>query len=562
MSDTLERVGPKARPEVEPHEEGPRRLVAVHHLINEAAAAFPQRTAVDFFGRTWTYAEIAASVDRAAAGLQALGIAKGDRVGLCLPNTPYSVIAYYAVLAIGAVVVNFNPLSAVREIEHQIRDSGTSAMVVIDVVPVFAKVAEAVRRTGVTRIVLCPLSAVLPLGKAALFRVFKHKHRARLPAGDPWISWARLLGGTRAVRPVPIVADDLAVLQYTGGTTGTPKGAMLTHANVLANTWQVVAYDPTRMRGQERVLGVLPLFHVFAMTVVMNYAVAMAAAMVLLPRYDLKATLKALLRCKPTVFPAVPTIYGAIARLAEAKRRDLSYVRLCISGGAPLPQEIGERFQRVTGTRLVEGYGLTEASPVVACNPSDGSGKPGSIGLPLVGTTVEIRDPVTRERVPTGAKGELVIRGPQVMRGYWNQPAETAVALDGFGLRTGDIGTVDEDGYIFIVDRIKDIILCGGYNVYPRVIEDALYQHPDVCEAVAIGIPDPYRGQSAKAFVVLRVGSAVHSEDLTRFLGDYLSKIEQPKLIEIRESLPKTAVGKLSRKELVEEERCSREQAA
>ena len=463
-------------------------------------------------------------------------------------------VAYYATLKVGAVVVNYNPLYVAREIEHQMRDSGTSVMVVIDIADIHARVCEAATRCGVRKIVLCRLADVLPRGKAALYRLLKRKHLARPLANPDHVAWASLLAGDKPMKPVAVSGEDTAVLQYTGGTTGTPKGAVLTHANIVANTRQLVAFDPTRRPGCERVLGVLPLFHVFAMAVVMNYAVQMAAEMVLLPRFDIKATLKALMRRKPTVFPAVPTVYGAIAKLAEAERRDLSFVRLCISGGAPLSQEIAVAFQRLTGTRLVEGYGLTEASPVVSCNPHDGPGKPGSVGLPLTDTIVDIRDPVTRELAATGEKGELVVRGPQVMRGYWNRPDETAAVLDSYGLRTGDIGYKDADGYIFIVDRIKDVILSSGYNVYPRMIEDALYQHPDVVEAVAVGVADTYRGQSAKAFVVLRDGGSATPEELSGFLEGYLSKIERPKLIEIRDKLPRTAVGKLSRKELIAEE--------
>ena len=520
-----------------------------------AAELYPSQTAIDFLGRRWTYAEIGDQVDRLAAGLQALGVAPGDRVGLCLPNTPYAVVGYYAALKIGAVVVNYNPLYVARELEYQMRDSGTSVMVVIDIAEIHARVCEAAKRCGGLRhVVLCRLADVLPRGKAALYRLLRRKHRARALADPHHVRWADLIAAGKPFTPVAVAGEDIAVLQYTGGTTGTPKGAILTHANIVANTRQLVAFDPTRTPGRERVLGVLPLFHVFAMAVVMNYAVQMAAEMVLLPRYDIGATLKALMRRKPTVFPAVPTIYGAIAKLAEAERRDLSFIRLCISGGAPLSPEIAASFQKVTGARLVEGYGLTEASPVVSCNPHDGSGKPGSVGLPLADTVVEVRDPLTRERVPTGEKGELVVRGPQVMRGYWHRPEDSADVLDAHGLRTGDIGTIDADGYIFIVDRIKDVILSGGYNVYPRLIEDALYQHPDIREAVAIGIPDAYRGQSAKAFVVLRSGSSTTPDELGRFLEGFLSKIERPKVIEIRDTLPKTAVGKLSRKELVAEE--------
>ncbi len=527
----------------------------VPDFLDRAARDYGGRPAIDFLGRRWTYTQLAAAVDRAAAGLQSLGVKQGDRVGLCLPNTPHFVIGYYAVLKIGAVVVNYNPLYVERELEHQIRDSSTSVMLVIDVPDIHCKVAAVAERAGLRKVVVCSLAEALPAAKSLLYKIVKRKQRlARLPLDGRHMTFAELLVSRDQVRPVAISSDDLAVLQYTGGTTGTPKGAMLTHANVIANSGQNVAYDPTRKLGEERVLGVLPLFHVFAMTVVMNYSVESAAEMVLLPRYELKATLKALLTTKPTVFPAVPTIYGAIAKLAEKEKRDLSFIQLCISGGAPLPIEVGDHFRRLTNAHLVEGYGLTETSPVVCCNPAKGESKVGSVGVPLVDTFVDIRDPVTRALMPTGEKGEIIVRGPQVMKGYWNKPEETAAVLDEHGLRTGDIGYKDEDGYIFIVDRIKDVILSGGYNVYPRVIEDALYQHPDVAEAVVIGVADAYRGQAAKAFVVLCEGSAATSDSLQTFLKDYVSKIELPKAIEIRKVLPKTAVGKLSKKELIAEE--------
>jgi len=523
-------------------------------LLERAAKLHPDRPAINFMGRRWTYAELARSVDRVAAGLQARGIAKGDRVGLCLPNTPFFVIGYYAALKIGAVVVNYNPLYVERELEHQIRDSGTRLMFVIDIPDVHRKVAAVADQAGLETIVLCPLAEALPRSKATLYRLLKRKMIAKAPADGRHVTFASLAATSGAVQPVELKGDDLAVLQYTGGTTGVPKGAMLTHANIVANSAQNVAFDPARHMGKERVLGVLPLFHVFAMTVVMNYAIEMAAEMVLLPRYELKSTLKALLKSKPTVFPAVPTIYAAISKLAAKEKRDLSCVELCISGGAPLPAEVAEQFRALTGARLVEGYGLTEASPCVACNSRHGAAKDGSVGRPLPGTIVEIRDPQTRALMPTGEKGEVVVRGPQVMRGYWQKAAATAEVLDEHGLRTGDIGYLDADGFLFIVDRIKDLILCGGYNVYPRVIEDALYQHPEVAEAVVIGVPDSYRGQAPKAFVVLRAGSTATPETLQTFLKDYLSKIELPKAIEIRDVLPKTAVGKLSKKELVAEE--------
>ena len=526
----------------------------VPELLARAAELYGTRPAIHFLGRRWTYAEVAEAAERVAAGLQARGIGKGDRIGLCLPNTPFFVVAYYAALRIGAVVVNYNPLYVERELEHQIKDSGTRLMFVIDVPEVHRKIAAVAERAGLDTIVLCPLADALPTTKAALYRLLKRKAIAKAPADGRHVAYASLLATKAKPSPVAIAAEDLAVLQYTGGTTGVPKGAMLTHANIVANCAQNVAFDPERKMGQERVLGVLPLFHVFAMTVVMNYSVEIAAEMVLLPRYDLATTLKTLLKTKPTVFPAVPTIYAAIAKLAAKEKRDLSCIELCISGGAPLPAEVAEQFRALTGAQLVEGYGLTETSPCVSCNSRHGAAKDGSVGRPLPGTIVEIRDPFTRALMPTGEKGEIVVRGPQVMKGYWQRPEATAEVLDEHGLRTGDIGILDADGFLFIVDRIKDVILCGGYNVYPRVIEDALYQHPAVAEAVVIGVPDSYRGQAPKAFVTLRAGTKATPDELSTFLKDYVSKIELPKTIEIRDALPKTAVGKLSKKELVAEE--------
>ena len=537
------------------------RTLAVGDLLNGTTSRHGARPAIHFLGRRWTYAQLSDSVDQVAASLQGLGVAKGERIGLCLPNSPYAVIGYYAALKIGAIVVNYNPLYVERELEHQIRDSGTSVMLVMDLPDHHRKIAAVAERVGLRKIIVCSLAAALPKMKELAYKLMRRKDRvASLPDDGRHIAFASLLGGGKP-KPVVISPDDVAVLQYTGGTTGLPKGAMLTHGNILANAHQNVAYDPSRREGEERVLGVIPLFHVFAMTVVMNYAVETGSEMILLPRYDLKSTLKAILTCRPTVFPAVPTIYGAIAKLAEKEKRDLSFIKLCISGGAPLPNEIGDHFRKLTGAHLVEGYGLTEAAPTVCCNPSQGEQRLGSVGLPLVDTIVEIRDPVTRALMPVGEKGEIVVRGPQVMAGYWNKPEETAAVLDVHGLRTGDIGYVDVDGYIFIVDRIKDLILCGGYNVYPRVIEDALYQHADVAEAVVIGIADDYRGQAAKAFVVLGENATATSASLRDFLKDYVSKIELPVAIEIRTSLPKTAVGKLSKKELIAEERAAEERA-
>jgi long-chain acyl-CoA synthetase len=531
---------------------GPR---LIDDLFDRAVAQHPDWPAIDFLGRKWTYAELGGLVRRAARGLQDIGVAPGERVGLCLPNTPYFVIFYFAALRIGAIVVNFNPLYAQPELEHQIEDSGTTVMVVCDIRAIHDKVAAAAERTGVRRIIVCPMADVLPLAKSVAYRVLKRDQRAHTPADDRHVGYARLMAHDADPAAVRRTPDEVAVLQYTGGTTGLPKGAMLTHASLVANCQQMSAHVGHLPDRQERTLGVLPLFHVFALTTVLNYSVATAAEMVLLPRFEMKPFLKTIRRTQPTQFFAVPTLFNALNALPPDQLPDLDAMRVCVSGGAPLPLDVRQRFEERTGVKIVEGYGLTEASPVVTCNPVAGLVKDNSAGLPLPGTVLEIRsldDP--RQVLPTGQRGEVSVRGPQLMKGYWRRPAETEQTFVDGALRTGDVGYLDDDGYLFLVDRIKDIILCGGYNVYPRMIEDALYEHPAVAEAVVIGVSDSYRGQAPKAFVVLAAGVATTPQALLLFLEARLSKIEMPREIEVRDSLPKTLIGKLSKKELVKEE--------
>jgi len=541
----------------------PLAIGPVAMLLDQAVAAFPDRPALDFLGRRTSYAELGGLVERAARGFQHLGVRKGVRVGLCLPNTPYFVICYYAVLKAGGIVVNFNPLYVERELKHQIEDSGTTIMVTLDLKQIYPKVAAMLEQTCLERVVVCPMSGILPAVKGVLFSVLRRSECAEAPDDLRHVSFARLVADAGGPRPVTIdPGRDVAVLQYTGGTTGVPKGAMLTHANLTANAAQIQAWiagaglEP----GRERVLGVLPLFHVFAMTVVMNLGVSLGCELILLPRFDLEQVLKLIGRKRPTLFPGVPTIYTAINGAVEHRRDlDLSSLRICISGGAPLPVEVAHRFEHFTGCRLVEGYGLSETSPVATCNPLSGSSRDGAIGLPLPGTTIELRAPHDPSQiVAEGERGEICVRGPQVMAGYWNRPAETAAVFVDGALRTGDIGHRDEEGYYYLVDRIKDVILCGGFNVYPRVIEEALYQHPAVAEAVVIGIPDAYRGQAPKAFVRLREGMSVEPEALRSFLAGHVSRIELPKSIEFRDQLPKTMIGKLSKRELVAEEMARR----
>src|SRR5271165_5388648 len=532
----------------------PLEPMAVPALLDRAAAAFANRPALSFQGRRWTYAQLADLVDRAAAGLQHLGVRPGDRVGLCLPNTPYFVIFYYAALKAGAVVVNYNPLYVARELHQQILDSATTTMIVPDIAVICDKVLGLLPSSGLARIIVCPFAGVLPPAKRVAFAVLKRKLVAHPDWSQRVVPYRRVLAAGPPAPPVAIDPSDLAVLQYTGGTTGLPKGAMLTHANLSVNAQQVMHHMPSARPGEERFLAILPFFHVFAMTSVLNGGLAVGGELILHPRFEIAAVMKSLRQDKPTILHAVPTIYNAIATEVEKHPIAIPSLRVCISGGAPLPAEIRERFQKVTGCRVIEGYGLTEASPAVTSNPPDGEVRPGSVGIVVEGTQVEIRaiDDITRI-LPAGERGEVCVRGPQVMTGYLNREAETRAAFVDGALRTGDAGYLDADGYLYVTDRLKDLIISSGYNIYPRVIEDALYEHPAVAEAVVIGIPEAYRGQAPLAFVTLRRGQATDGEALRAFLRTQVSPIELPVRVEIRDSLPKTIIGKLSRKELVAE---------
>ncbi len=534
----------------------------LHTMLLQAGTRFGVRPAFDFLGRRTTWADAAATAARLAAGLQRLGLRKGDRIGLLLPNCPAYPLLFFGALQAGLVVVNFNPLYAPRELEHQARDAGISIIATLDLQATYPKAAALLRAGVVQRILVCPFADMLPASKRTLFRVLKRRDRAQPPRDDAHVWFADLAAPGPAPEPVEIdPARDVAVLQYTGGTSGVPKGAMLSHANLYANAAQGAMWFKDTRPGEERMMAALPFFHVFAMTTVMLFAVLAGAEIVMLPRFELKSAVRAIGRRRPTFMPGVPTMFNAIA--SYKGRADLTSIRFCISGGAPLPPEVKARFEARTGCVVVEGYGLTETSPCVICNPPGGLNKTGSIGIPMPGTEAELRDPEDPlRRVPQGERGEVCLRGPQVMLGYWGRPEETMASTtpDGF-FRTADIGVMDAQGYFSIVDRIKDLILAGGYNVYPRVVEDAVYQHPAVAECTVIGVPDAYRGETVKAFVVLRSGTALTAEALLVFLKEHLSPIEMPKHVEFRDTLPRTLIGKLSKKELVEEERAKREAA-
>ncbi len=527
-------------------------------LLDASVAAYPDHPCLEFLGRRWSYREVGDLVNRLAVGLQQLGVTQGTRIGLCLPNCPYYVISYFAILKAGGVVVNLNPLYAERELIHLLNDSAVETVITLDLALLHDKLFKLIGQCTLKRLIIGGMADCLPCAKSILFRLFKRGDVAKWQKDSQRLCWQELLAPTGA-RPHPVALEphrDLAVLQYTGGTTGVAKGAMLSHANIYANTEQSAAWFVGAVPGQERLLAVIPFFHVFAMTAAMNMAIKLGAEIIMLPRFDLRDVLKTMTRKKPTLFPAVPSIFTAILNDPALGRYSLSSIRRCISGGAPLPVEIKQRFEALTGCVLVEGYGLSETSPVATCNPLVGLNKAGSVGLPLPRTEISIRALDNPEQeVAASERGEVCIKGPQVMLGYWNRPEDTAKVMlpDGW-LRTGDVGIMDEQGYISIVDRIKDMILYNGYNVYPRNVEEAIYLHPAVAECIVIGITDAKTGQAVKAFVKLRNGHTLEAETLTEFLKDKLSPMERPRHIEFRAELPKTMIGKLNKKALIEEE--------
>ena len=532
----------------------------LYDLIDQARLRHGDRPCTNFIGKTMTYNEIGVLTDRAAAGLQKLGVKKGTKVGLFLPNSPTFIIYYFAILKAGGTVVNFNPLYTLEELTFQITDSETELMVTLDLKLLFDKI-DALLKTGtLKRVIVASFPALLPGLKSTLFKLLKGKELGRpqtSASADRIIADADVIANDGRYQPPAIdPLRDIAVLQYTGGTTGTPKGAMLTHANVHTNVKQALAWVPGLEPGRERVLGALPFFHVFAMTGVMNFGLATGAEIVIMPRFVLNDAMALITKTRPTIMPGVPTMFIAMLSHPKLKSFDLSSLKFCLSGGAPLLLETKKSFEQLTGCKVVEAYGLSESSPAVSINPIDGPVKEMSIGQPLPQTIVSLRDPAepTKE-TPPGEKGEICIKGPQVMLGYWKKPEETAnqFTADGF-LRTGDVATMDEEGFIFIVDRIKDLIICSGYNVYPRNIEEAISKHPAVEEVTVIGIQDQYRGEAPKAFIKLRAGQTATAADIMKHLEPKISRIEMPAEIEFRDALPKTMIGKLSKKELKQEE--------
>ncbi len=523
-------------------------------MFAASAAAHGSRSLVEFMGRSFSYAALLAESRAFAAGLQALGVRKGDRIGLYLPNVPLYVSAYYGALLAGAVVVNFSPLYTAQELQAQVADSGARLLVTIDSAALLPTALQVLDGSELERLVVGSLAAMLPAFKGLALRLLGRKSLTPVPARPDVLRWPQVLSAA-APQAVPLDPQtDLALIQYTGGTTGTPKGAMLTHQNISANARQVNAIDP-RAGERDVIMGVLPLFHVFANVAVLNRTVVNGGCIAMLPRFDAGQALKTLQRVRATAFPGVPTMYQALLDHPAMARTDFSSLRVCISGGAPLPGPVKDRFEAASGARLVEGYGLTETSGVVSTNPYEGENRVGTIGQPLPGTRIRLlgRDDPAIDAAQ-GEPGELAVQGPQVMQGYWNRPDAAAAAFaqrpDGAWLRTGDVAVLEPGGYLRVVDRIKDMIAVGGFKVFPSQVEAVLEDHPAVKEVLVIGVPDSYLGEVPRAYVTLNAGAQISGDGLRDWLNARIGKHERVDGVVVRDAMPKTMIGKLDRKAL------------
>jgi long-chain acyl-CoA synthetase len=527
--------------------------VCLPAFLERSGERFPDRSALNFQGYRIQFRQLKEMVDRFASALSAFGVTRGDRVALLLPNTIPCVAAYYAVLKIGAIAVMNNPLYSDRELDHQFNDSGAKLLVTLDLLG--NRMIDLRPKTRIKQIVITSIGDYLPFPKNWLFPLVakKKKLAAEVKPADDVFSWKAVLADHQPNPPaVTLGFEDVAMYQYTGGTTGVSKGVMLTHANLSKNVQQCRAWFPTFNEGAEVMLGALPFFHVFGLTTAMNFAIYMGWEDILVPKPQPEQLLEAIGKYKPTFAPLVPTMYIGILNHANIDRTPLTSIKGCFSGSAPLPVEVIRDFEKRTGAVIVEGYGLTETSPVTHINPfAGGKRKAGSIGLPISDTEcriVELND--GRTDLPTGETGELMVKGPQVMTGYWNKPDATAETLVDGWLHTGDIAQMDAEGYFYIVDRKKDMIISGGFNVYPRDIEEVFFEHPKVQEATAIGIPHPKRGEAVKVFIVLKEGTTATQEEMIAFCHEKLAKYKWPTEVEFRTELPKSNVGKVLKKEL------------
>ena len=537
--------------------------VCLPEFLDRSAAEFPDRMALLFQGYKVTYRQLQTMVNRMANAFQNMGIHQGDSVSILLPNIIPCVVAYYAILKIGARAVMNNPLYSDRELEHQFNDSGSKLLITLDLL---ANRMVALRpRTTIKTIIYTSIGDYLPFPKNLLFPLVGKKKGLAAdvsPAADLY-KWKEILSRyTPSPSPVSLSFDDIAMLQYTGGTTGVSKGVMLTHGNLSRQVQEIRAWFPGFNPGEETMLGALPFFHVFGLSVAMNFAIFMGWGDVLVPKPQPEPLLETIGKFRPTFAPLVPTMYIGMLNHPLIERTDLTSIKGCFSGSAPLPLEVIRDFEHKTGAVIVEGFGMTESSPVTHINPFGGERKVGSIGLPISDTEARIVDLSDgSQEMPVGESGELVVRGPQVMQGYWQRPEATAETLVDGWLHTGDIAKMDEDGYFYIVDRKKDMIISGGYNVYPRDIEEVLFEHPKIAEATAIGVPHPRRGEQVKVFIVLKEGEQATVEEIIEYCKGKLATYKLPTEVEFIDALPKTNVGKVLKKDLRAEELAKRGQA-
>jgi len=531
--------------------------ITIYDVLERAYKKYPKNPATYFMGHVLTYAQLKDQVDRMAAGLSRMGVKKGDRVAVMLPNCPQSVIAFYACFRLGAVAVGFNPLYVERELTFQFNDSGAETLITLDILWE-KRVKGIMKDIPLKRVIITNIRAYLPHLKALFYPIAAKRQGMWVTvAPDERVTWFKdiIKSNASAATPQAATHTDLALLQYTGGTTGTPKGVMLTNRNIIACTVQIGSYFTNAIEGKERHISVIPAFHIYGLTMCTVMPIWQAAQIQLIPRFDVNMLLAAIPKLRPTYFSAVPTMYVGIINHPDLKKYDISSIKGCFSGASALPVSVMAEFERLTAGRLNQGYGLSEAAPVSHANTFFGRRKPGSVGFPIPNTDsriVDADDGVTAKK--PGESGEIIIRGPQIMAGYWNRPNETAQVLKDGWLYTGDIGVMDEEGFFYIVDRKKDMIIAGGYNIYPREIDEVLYAHPMVKDAVAVGIPDPYRGETVKAFIVLKEGAAATAEDIIAYCRKNLAAYKVPRIIEFRDDLPKSMMGKVLRKALREEE--------
>lgn len=553
----VERVWLKQYPEEIPHtlnyEPQP-----IQHFLTKAYEKNPNKVAIHFMGRDITYKELYESSLKFANYLRSLGVEKGDRVGIMLPNTPQAVIAYYGTMYAGGIVVQTNPLYTERELQYQMADSGAKVIVALDIL--YPRIMKIIKDTKLENVIITAIKDYLPFPKNLVYPFIQKRQYGFSVKVEHKGNNHLFTEIIKTAKPDPIdisfdFEEDLALLQYTGGTTGFPKGVMLTHKNLIANSKMCDAWLYKCKEGEEIVLGMLPFFHVYGMTTVLILTIMKNNKMVLVPKFDAEQALKLIDKQKPTLFPGAPTMYIGLLNHPDIGKYDLSSIEACISGSAPLPVEVQEKFEAITGGKLVEGYGLTETSPVTHCNFIWDKRVKGSIGVPWPDTEAAIINASDGEILPPGEVGEIAIKGPQVMKGYWNRPEETAMTFVNGWFLTGDLGYMDEDGYFYVVDRKKDVIIAGGFNIYPREVEEVLYEHEAIQECVVVGVPDPYRGETVKAYIVLKEGKSVTEKELNNYCRQNLAAYKVPRLYEFRDELPKTAVGKILRRTLVEEEK-------